>query len=84
MLLLPLEMLLYNNSIYKNGKGGGQIQEGKGVSSALLYSLPFSPTPLLALWTKPLYLGHEGDAQRVQGLSEDMVEPRQGLRAQAE
>lgn len=84
VLLSPLEMLLYNNSIDKNGKRGGQIQEGKGVSSVPPYSLPFSPTPLLPLWAKPLYLGHEGDAQRVQGLSEDVVEPKQGLHAQAE
>lgn len=32
---------------YKDRWGGSQIQEGKVVSSALAYPLPFSPIPLL-------------------------------------
>lgn len=62
MLLSPLEMLLHTRT-------GGEVAKfwrEKGCPLPCRTLFP-SPIPLLPLWAKPLYLGHEGDAQRVQG-----------------
>ena len=63
---------------HKDSWGGGQIQEGKAMSSALPYHLPFSPIPLLPPWAKPPPGARGGHAKIHAGLSEDMVEPRKG------